>query len=55
MTVSADEAMEAVRPDGRGRERKAAAAWLRNVLADGPLTQKEIERQAKEAGLRGEP
>ncbi len=51
VTVSADEALAVDRPDGRGRERKAAAAWLRNLLADGPLTQKEIKRQAKEEGL----
>jgi hypothetical protein len=51
VAMSVDEAMEVGQPDGRGRERKAAAAWLRTVLAGGPLTQKEIERQAKEAGL----
>ena len=51
VTVTADEAMATERPDGRDADRKEAKAWLQSVLADGPLTSKEIERQAKDTGL----
>lgn len=51
VSITADEAMALERPDGRAHERNETMDWLRAALADGPLTCKEVERQAKEAGL----
>ncbi len=51
VSISADDAMGPEHPDGRARERNEAAEWLRAVLADGPLTVKKIEWQAKEEGF----
>ena len=52
VTVSVDEAMATEKPDSRDAERREAKEWLQSVLADGPLTSKEIKRQAMESGLK---
>ncbi len=52
VTVSADEAMATEKPDSRDAERREAKTWLQTVLAHGPLAVKEIEQQAKAAGLK---
>ncbi len=49
VTVTADEALAAnvEAADGEARD---AAAWLREVLADGPMPARELERLASECG-----
>jgi hypothetical protein len=52
VTITVDDALAAGRDDDpRDAERRDAKAWLREVLADGPVGQKELKREATEAGL----
>ena len=48
-TLLADTEMDSAEDDARS-ERADAADWLREVLADGPVSAKEIRRQADDAG-----
>lgn len=53
VSITADEALAATGDGSRGpkqAERKEAIAWLRKVLANGPLTAVEVMVQATEAG-----
>lgn len=51
VTVKADEALI---PEGSAEdrsERQEAAEWLRDALAEGPLSAKVVQQQAKQAGI----
>jgi len=52
VALGADEAM-AAQPSGPGAvtERQQAAAWLRELLAAGPVPAREVKRRADEAGF----
>lgn len=50
VTVTADEVLRPRDPDDAGSAREAAAEWLREVLADGPMPARDVRRQADEAG-----
>jgi len=52
LSCTVDDALAAGRDDDpRDSDRRDAKAWLREVLADGPVGQKELKREAAEAGL----
>ena len=56
VTITVDDALAAGRDDDpRDSERRDAKAWLQEVLADGPVGQKELKREAAERGWRGAP
>jgi putative DNA primase/helicase len=50
VNIAVDEAL-ADEEDRQDRDRDDAKKWLQQVLADGPVAQKELKRQATEAGL----
>jgi AAA domain/RepB DNA-primase N-terminal domain/Primase C terminal 1 (PriCT-1) len=54
VTVSAEEALAPVEGDNKRNERserKEAAEWLREMLDEGPMMAKDLQRHAREAGL----
>jgi len=52
VSVSADDALAGDRDEGGGRtERDDAAGWLGAHLADGPRPAREVEHEAREAGI----
>jgi putative DNA primase/helicase len=52
VSMNADDALADERTSGPEPEaREAAATWLRSLLASGEVESKEVERQAKDAGL----
>jgi putative DNA primase/helicase len=54
VTMSADEALsnnDSSSADDTGTERDEAAAWLRSILAQGPMKVQEIMRESKSAGF----
>jgi len=51
VTMTADEAMTPRAADAPPRPRNMAAEWLRGLLADGPVPVRQVESEAKAAGL----
>ena len=52
ITMTADEALAAAAADPEDRTaRESAAEWLREVLADGPMTANDMKAAAKESGI----
>ena len=51
VTMTADEAMTPRAADAAPRPRNMAAEWLRGLLADGPVPVRQVESEAKAAGL----
>lgn len=50
VTITADDALSPIPTEDARTERDAAAEWLRDVLADGPMPARDVRRQADEAG-----
>ena len=51
INIPADEALAIDLPNVRGSDREAAAEWLLEALADGPLDSNEVLKQGKENGF----
>ena len=51
VTITADEAMDGERRDDERGDRDQAADWLRDALADGPVSSRDVLKQAKDNGI----
>jgi hypothetical protein len=50
-SLTAERILASAIDEGRGSSRKSAEEFLREILADGPVPSKEIEKEAKGAGI----